>query len=399
MWPFSKASKKEEARALKMMAGQKALLEAATATADIAENVTKKLQNYLIDTIKQFEATMRILTDALVVCDEKGMVQAFNPSAETIFGYDSGSIIKTNIMDLMLIENAKPDPLTFWQLTENDSDNITGVRANGEHFPLDLRMVRLVRSDKSVIFLVLIRDLTKETELQRKTDIHEYRYNSVLNFVSDGIIIVQDNKIVAANSSAGKLFEKNPDSLLNSRFDGLVDLEHRNAVQSIDHETGEIEAISTRNDGSILNLIFSSTSFSWNDLPASLITIKDISNLKSLENAVRNHIPNCIDMIVCLSPDYKITFANEAFCCYHNIPKDQLIGLEIKEILSDGECNVVMLNLQNLSEAAPERRLQVNTKTKNGIRMQDWLDRAAFRDGKVVEYQRIGRDITDLFKT
>lgn len=399
MWPFEKKHNKEEERNRKVMASQKALLDAAKTTADVAENVTMKLKNYLTDSIKQFEATIRILTDALIVCDDHGFMQAFNPSAEMIFGCSASLILKTNIMDLVLVDGKNPTDIEkFWENAANDTDNISGRRLMGEIFPLDMSIVRLVRTDGKVVFLVLIRDLTKENELQRLAEIHEYRYNSIFNFISDGILIVQNNRIVAANTAAGNLFKR--EDLLSSRFDELVDPVHRGAVEKINTISGEIEAVSTRDDGSVLQLIFSSTSFSWNDAPASLITIKDISNLKSLNYAVRTNRHNCVDMIVCFDADFKISYANEPFCIYNKASKADLIGSDIRNLMSDGEKNVVMMNLQSLTEEKPEKRLQVNIKTDEGIRLQEWMDRATFENGAVIEYQRIGRDVTDIiFKT
>jgi len=394
MWPFKKVSKQEEERDRKILASQMALLEAATNTADVAENVTFKLRNYLTDSIKQFEAIIRILTDALIVCDEKGLMQAFNPSAEMIFGVEAKDILKTNIMNLVLVDGrVASDPALFWEKIQNDSDNVKGIRSNGETFPLDMDMVRLVRSDQKIVILVLIRDLTKETELQRRIDIHEYRYNSIFNFISDGILIVQNNKIVAANVAASKLFGR--DDLLSLPLDRLVDPEHRSAVKKIH---GEIEAISTRYDGLVLQLIFSSTSFSWNDAPANLITIKDISKLKSFEYVLKNHRSNCVDMIVCFDANFKISYANEPFCSYYKMSKKSLIGEDIRNLMSDSEKNLVLMNLQTLTEQCPERRLQVNTKTENGVRLLDWVDSAVYKNGTVVEYQRIGRDVTEIFK-
>jgi PAS domain S-box-containing protein len=317
-----------------------------------------------------------------------------------IFGCTAGSILKTNIMELVLVDGKNPiDIESFWENAAADTDNISGRRLTGEIFPLDMSMVRLVRSDGKVIILVLIRDLSKENELQRRAEIHEYRYNSIFNFISDGILIVQNNRIVAANIAAGKLFMR--EDLLSSRFDELVDLVHRGAVEKINSVSGgEIEAVSTRDDGSVLQLLFSSTSFSWNDAPASLITIKDISNMKGLNYAVRTNRHNCVDMIVCFDANFKITYANKPFCLYNKLNKTDLIGRDIRNLMSDGEKNVFMMNLQNLTEAKPEKRLQVNIKTDEGIRLQEWVDRATFENGVVVEYQRIGRDVTDIiFKT
>jgi hypothetical protein len=76
----------------------------------------------------------------------------------------------------------------------------------------------------------------------------------------------------------------------------------------------------------------------------------------------------------------------------------EVIGTDFRDILSESERNVVMMNLQSLTEEKPERRLQVSTKNHGAIRLQDWTDHASFENGVIIEYQRVGRDVTDMFK-
>jgi PAS domain-containing protein len=122
MWIFNGKKKakqdRDETRRVKVAASQLALLEAATTTADAAQHVTNRLRQHLSDSIRQFESTARLISDALIVCDKNGKIQAFNPAAENIFATTASNISQTSITNLFQLNNAKIDAETLWNAIE-----------------------------------------------------------------------------------------------------------------------------------------------------------------------------------------------------------------------------------------------------------------------------------------
>src|ERR1700758_850827 len=49
----------------------------------------------------RYQAIVDTAVDAIVVIDERGVVSAFNPAAERLFGYDAAEIIGRNVKVLM----------------------------------------------------------------------------------------------------------------------------------------------------------------------------------------------------------------------------------------------------------------------------------------------------------
>ena len=101
MW-FSSRRKRasEEEQTNKIASSQKILLDAAISTADMAQYVTIKLKECLQDAIQQFESTIAIMSDALLICDAAGHIKACNPAASKIFGYDPSEMMKQSVLNL-----------------------------------------------------------------------------------------------------------------------------------------------------------------------------------------------------------------------------------------------------------------------------------------------------------
>ncbi|RYY06271.1 MAG: hypothetical protein EON55_23755 [Alphaproteobacteria bacterium] len=52
-----------------------------------------------------------------------------------------------------------------------------------------------------------------------------------------------------------------------------------------------------------------------------------------------------------------------------------------------------MANIQGLTVSMPSSRIQI----QEGTEMYDWIDHAVFDDdGVAIEFQRVGRDISDV---
>lgn len=405
MWGFfGKKAKdrflKEEDQKRKVAQSQVALLEAATTTADAAHHVTNQLKKHLEESIIQFETTVRILSDGLIVCDANGTVKAFNPAAEIIFACKAENIISKPVTNLFRLDGIKPlDQVSLWEALQQEKDGgsptatLKGRRINGESFPLEATMTRLDRYDGSSVVLMLIRDLTTIVETSRELEIHAHRYRSIFNVSFDGILIVQNGTVVAANKASEILFGRDEQSLLSTKFSSLMDMQGK----TLETQIGPIVSAEAKNqDGSMRPLLLSSVEITWNNLPARLLTAKDVSQMKAYEMAVKNIRDQQPDMIICFTSDFIINFANSHFCKYYNVNNTEVVGKDIRDVLSNTEVDV--LRLKSLTQENSFCRSQICVSNPDGtIRIQDWTDHASYdNDGILVEYQRTGRDITNV---
>lgn len=347
--------RKEEERRRKISVSQLALMEAATTTADAAHHVTMQLKKHLEDSIKQFEAAMQIISDGLIICDETGIIKTLNTAAKNIFA--SNNLEGKNIKLLFgLLSNF-----------ENLENINTAVRQNNEQFAVDVKVEKMTKSDNTIVYLILVRDLTSINEIKKTSKEYEQRYKILFDQCIDGIIILQNNKIMALNESAQKLLKQTNIETIR------IPLGHTLELSQIGNE-----------------YVLSSAKITWNDLPASLITIKKNSNsLIEVKNK------SYVDMIICFDVNYIITFVNEAYCSYYNKSKDMLVGSDIRTSLQEEELATCMLSINSLSKSEPAKRVQLHILHNNKQVLQDWTDTATFYGNKIIEYQRVGKDITD----
>ncbi|GEO40460.1 hypothetical protein SAE02_46080 [Skermanella aerolata] len=83
--------------------------------------------------------------DGMVVIDERGVIQSFNPAAERLFGYQSGEIVGCNVTVLMPERDRAVHDGYIWNYRHGADRNVIGKgrklegrRKDGSTFPLEL---------------------------------------------------------------------------------------------------------------------------------------------------------------------------------------------------------------------------------------------------------------------
>lgn len=96
--------------------------------------------------------------------------------------------------------------------------------------------------------------------------------------------------------------------------------------------------------------------------------------------------------------DGTLTFANDAYCKFHGYNRDRLIGADFWFLVHEDDRAEVARHLASLNRESPVRLMENRRVTNAGqVRWLQWTDRAICdSDGNVVEYQSVGRDVTDL---
>jgi len=114
------------------------------------------------------------LPEALIEIDSKGIINAFNPTAETMFGYTSFEMIGKSINQLMPGEGGE-DHDAFVNLyletgvshVPNTSREIKARRRDGRIFPAEI-LVREIQHESKLYFIGIIRDLTHHKHEQHQ---------------------------------------------------------------------------------------------------------------------------------------------------------------------------------------------------------------------------------------
>ena len=121
------------------------------------------------------------------------------------------------------------------------------------------------------------------------------------------------------------------------------------------------------------------------------------SKLGESEERYRGVVESQSEFITRFRPDGTLTFANEAYCRYFGVEGCNITGQKFKPSLPDDDRIRLDEQLSQLSPEHPEMTIEHRIIMPNGdIRWQQWNARAIFDYiGNIIEYQSIGRDITE----
>ncbi|HPQ78305.1 MAG TPA: PAS domain S-box protein [Synergistales bacterium] len=139
-----------------------------------------------------------------------------------------------------------------------------------------------------------------------------------------------------------------------------------------------------------------------------LLSVVDITELKEKESALgraeelyRGIVQTQTELISRFTPDFTLTFVNDAYCRYFGETREQLVGSSfvhhvLPEDLADQRAYFALLTPER-----PENEMEERAILSSGeVRWQRWHDRGIFDEkGNLIEIQSIGRDITDLYLT
>lgn len=383
---------KETLRSQKIAESQQALMNAAIATADAAQEVTFLLKTKLDEIIEQFNHTARILRDALVICDGAGNIQFFNPAAERLFGYKYQDVLDQSILGFFM--NSDGGPVTnvgeLWLKLQNETDDdVWAIDSLKNTFPVSVGFSPLERQGNSSSVLLLVRDSRCASICNEVS-----RYAAIFETTFDGAIIVKNGHICAANPAALRLFGYSSTALLSKPASTLVVDRERDRFLAILQEPKNdgsnflIEGISE--NGRCLTMMFNITDVEWENSDATLVTIRDITEMKRLEKMIAMKRDNGVDMFCVFDKQFRITFANQTFLNYYNIPLKEISAKDIRELVSDK--SDFEIKIANMSLAQSTARTHV----ENNSIIEDWIDHAIFdSNGNLLEYHRTGRTFDD----
>ena len=123
--------------------------------------------------------------------------------------------------------------------------------------------------------------------------------------------------------------------------------------------------------------------------------------LRESEERYRNVVEDQTEMISRFLPDGTHVFVNEASCRYFGLDRRDVIGRVFRPEIPPQDKKRLSRFLASLTPKNPVGTILHRTLDEEGrTRWQRWSDRAIFDgEGRVVEYQSVGRDVTEQQRT
>lgn len=200
----------------------------------------------------RWRAIVQAAADGIVVIDARGRIEAFNPSAERIFGYTGAEVLGKNVSMLMPSPHREQHDGFLSRYLETGEARIigigrevVGVRKDGTSVPLHLSVGEML-VDGERKFTGMLHDLSIRKALEAQLRASESRWRSIIESAVDGIIVIDARGLIEAfNPAAERLFGyteaevvgRNVSMLMPSPYreehDGYLDRYHRTGQAKI----------------------------------------------------------------------------------------------------------------------------------------------------------------------
>ena len=167
--------------------------------------------------------------DGIIVIDEKGHIESFNPAAERLFGYPRSEVVGRNVSMLM------PSPyheehdgyLNRYLMTGEAriigiGREVTGRRRDGSVFPLHLSVGQMTIDGKRK-FTGMVHDLSDRIALENQLRASEARWRSIIHSAVDGLVVIDAHgRVEAFNPAAERLFGYSEPEMLGQNVNMLM---------------------------------------------------------------------------------------------------------------------------------------------------------------------------------
>jgi PAS domain S-box-containing protein len=170
--------------------------------------------------------------DAVITMDHKGRVIEFNPAAERLFGYAEDEVVGREMASLVIpphLRNPHRAGLRRY-LETGESDivgrrvELTGYRAGGEEFPIELAVNRIAGADPP-LFTGTIRDITARLQAEEEREEARSQLEAILRGVADAVTAqAPDGRLLFANDAAvATLGFESTEELMNAPLTSIMD--------------------------------------------------------------------------------------------------------------------------------------------------------------------------------
>ena len=119
---------------------------------------------------------------------------------------------------------------------------------------------------------------------------------------------------------------------------------------------------------------------------------------KRLKDRYRAIVMDQNDLVCRFDPQGRITFVNDAYCRYFGVDHKDILGTRYLPPIHEEDLPIVRDQFKTLTRPKPDKTIEYRVCLPDGkIYWQQWSGRALYsREGELLEYQAVGRDITVL---
>ncbi len=360
-----------------------------------------------------FHAIAGSATDAIVVCDARGIVTSFNSSAEQLFGWRASAIVGKELTHLMpeRYRRAFRERLGFLSLTGEskligESRVVQALTSSGQEISIEVAMTAW-EGENGPEFAGVLRDAGQWARIDAQLRLSE----QLLAHLPESIVLTDlEGRIVRWMGRASQVFGYSAAQIFGTRIDRLLEPTYRASLRPAEvakMRRGEYppEVPCLRKDGTPVHLATSVTVVLDGDgKPAYLLHLfRDVTERKRAEEMLghteekyRLLVDSAHEVFVTFSPEGLITSLNPAFQRTLGWPAAEWIGrhyssLVHPEDLPEAERSTATA-LRGGSPSVSVTRVRTRD---NRWRYMETIGRPLTIGGRISGVLAIARDVTE----
>ncbi len=392
--------------------GRKPAIQAVTI--DITEQ--KQAEEMLRRSEQKYRTILEEMGDGYFETDLAGNFTFVNDAMIRALGYSKEEIIGMNYRALRPKKDAKAVFKAYnriYKTGEPLRNFFTEIICkDGRHIFAETSAFA-IRNDKGEIigFRGVRRDFTERKKAAEALEKSEVRYRQLTENAGEAILVVQDNVIKFANPKGAELSGYSIEELVSSPF---VEFIHPDDVDMVADRymrrlKGEplpqiYDFRIIRKDGAIRWGELNAVPISWEDRPAVLCFMSDITERKQAEEALRQSEERYRTILEEMEDSYfevdlggHLTFVNNSTCRSLGYSREELLGMSYKNFTAEDDIESVFGVFNEVYRTGtPNKGFPWKTVRKDGAQGFAETSVSLLRDGKgdIIGFRGVGRDIT-----
>jgi PAS domain S-box-containing protein len=372
--------------------------------------------------LKESEERYRKLVDnfpePMIVYGE-GKIKYMNPETIQLFGANSSvELIGKSIIDFVHSDYQSDIKARIREIEIGKelqkSINIRILTLTGTEKIIDISASHISYYGKPAVQIVL-KDITDDKIAEERLRESEEKYRSLVERAKDGIGIIQDGLLRYLNPATERMTGYDVNEILNKPFSDFLHpdakakvIDHYKRRMAGEDVPGIYEASIMDKDGSKKEIEINAGIIHFDGKPADLVIIRDISERKRIENALRESeekyrtlVETSPDAIVYADLKGNIQMVNkQALELYGCETEEGLIGKNIMEFISAEDRSRATENLQKGLKGKKINNVQYKLFRIDGTLFQGEINTALIHDSEKNPKGFIGivRDITERIK-
>ena len=249
--------------------------------------------------IRQLSIVLENNVDPIEIADPSGKVLYVNSEFERWSGRKKNDLIGSACFSGLSVNNGKDQEHSVWEAIQDTvkkgeawTGDVEVRQADGSLFDSSLIAFPMFdRRGRLWQIIGLHHDTSERKRLTQKVEETREQYQSLVESSLDGIVVVQDDKLVFANPSAVRTFKYGSQEVMTRlNFSATIAPASRPFLH-MDYEKKEIGEDLLKNyemkgltmDGKLIDLEINARVILWNGKPALHASFRDITERKALE--------------------------------------------------------------------------------------------------------------------